>query len=166
MTHGIIEKEIDNLTSQTEERSKALQESNQILDRDKEDFQQYYEKYKMETKKIEEQFQKQVQKRLAKEQEIKARQITVNSLRTLKVRNQQSIASSQRYKTFLNQLPPTDWIEQQQRKKRGRLGEVRERLRSEWLMSMSASTISKKSSSSGVSGDEFQRYFSRLVQSG
>jgi hypothetical protein len=25
MTHGIIEKEIDNLTNQTEERSKALQ---------------------------------------------------------------------------------------------------------------------------------------------
>lgn len=35
MTHGIIEKEIDNLTSQTEERSKALQESNQTLERDK-----------------------------------------------------------------------------------------------------------------------------------
>jgi|JI9StandDraft_1071089.scaffolds.fasta_scaffold2431338_1 hypothetical protein len=56
MTHGIIEKEIDNLTNQTEERSKALQESNQILERDKEDFEQYYEKYKTETKKIEEQF--------------------------------------------------------------------------------------------------------------
>lgn len=38
MTHGIIEKEIDNLTSQTEERAKALLESNQILERDKEDF--------------------------------------------------------------------------------------------------------------------------------
>jgi gamma-glutamyl:cysteine ligase YbdK (ATP-grasp superfamily) len=38
MTHGIIEKEIENLTGQTEERAKALQESNQILERDKEDF--------------------------------------------------------------------------------------------------------------------------------
>jgi hypothetical protein len=46
MTHGIIEKEIDNLTGQAEERSKALLESNQILEKDKEDFEQYYEKYK------------------------------------------------------------------------------------------------------------------------
>lgn len=46
MTHGIIEKEIDNLTGQAEERAKALQESNQILEKDKEDFEQYYEKYK------------------------------------------------------------------------------------------------------------------------
>ena len=38
MTHGIIEKEIENLTSQTEDRSKALQESNQILEKDKDDF--------------------------------------------------------------------------------------------------------------------------------
>lgn len=75
------------MTNQTEERSKALLESNNILEKDKEDFEQYYEKYKAETKKMEEQFEKQVQKRLTKEQEIKARQITVNSLRTLKVRN-------------------------------------------------------------------------------
>jgi hypothetical protein len=76
MTHGIIEQEIGNLTSQAEERARALQESNQILEKDKEDFEQYYEKYKTETKKIEEQFEKQVQKRLAKEQEIKVSILT------------------------------------------------------------------------------------------
>ena len=31
MTHGIIEKEIGHLTSQAEERARALQESSQIL---------------------------------------------------------------------------------------------------------------------------------------
>lgn len=68
MTHGIIEKEIQNLTNQAEEREKALEESNKILENDQEDFEQYYEKYKNETKKIEDQFEKQFQKRLAKEQ--------------------------------------------------------------------------------------------------
>jgi hypothetical protein len=42
---------------------------------------------------------------------MKARQITVNSLRTLKARNEEAIASSLRYKNFLNQLPPTEWID-------------------------------------------------------
>jgi hypothetical protein len=62
-----------------------------------------------------------VQKRLAKEQEIKSRQITVNSLRTLKVRNEEAIASALRYKKFLNQLPPNDWVEAQTSKKEKRL---------------------------------------------
>lgn len=161
MTHGIIEKEIDNLTSQAEERSKALQESNQILEKDKEDFEQYYEKYKSETKKIEEQFEKQVQKRLAKEQEIKNRQITVNSLRTLKIRNEEAIASSLRYKNFLNQLPPKEWVDEQETKKQRKLREVRERIKSEWVMN--ASTVSKKSN---VSNEDFEKYFERLVESG
>lgn len=161
MTHGIIEKEIDNLTSQAEERSKALQESNQILEKDKEDFEQYYEKYKSETKKIEEQFEKQVQKRLAKEQEIKNRQITVNSLRTLKIRNEEAIASSLRYKNFLNQLPPKEWVDEQETKKQRKLREVRERIKSEWVMN--ASTVSKKSN---VSNEDFDKYFERLVESG
>lgn len=161
MTHGIIEKEIDNLTGQAEERSKALQESNQILEKDKEDFEQYYEKYKSETKKIEEQFEKQVQKRLAKEQEIKNRQITVNSLRTLKIRNEEAIASSLRYKNFLNQLPPKEWVDDQETKKQRKLREVRERIKSEWVMN--ASTVSKKSN---VSNEDFEKYFERLVESG
>lgn len=52
MTHGIIEKEIGNLTNQAEERAKALLQSNQILDKDREDYEQFFEKYKAETKKI------------------------------------------------------------------------------------------------------------------
>jgi hypothetical protein len=161
MTHGIIEKEIDNLTGQAEERSKALQESNQILEKDKEDFEQYYEKYKSETKKIEEQFERQVQKRLAKEQEIKNRQITVNSLRTLKIRNEEAISSSLRYKNFLNQLPPKEWIDEQESKKARRLNEVRDKIKSEWAMS--SSTVSKKST---ISVEDFDRYFEKLIESG
>ena len=70
-----------------------------------------------------------MQKRLAKEQEIKARQITVNSLRTLKIRNEEAIASALRYKNFLNQLPPTDWIDVQTAKKNKRLKETKDRLK-------------------------------------
>lgn len=162
MTHGIIEKEIDNLTSQAEERARALQESSQILEKDREDYEQFFEKYKAETKKIEEQNEKQLQKRLAKEQEIKARQITVNSLRTLKVRNEEAIASSLRYKHFLNQLPPKEWSEEQERKKQGRLAEAKNRLKSEWQMN--SSTISRKSAVSAES--DFDRHFEELVESG
>jgi predicted DNA binding CopG/RHH family protein len=46
MTHEIIDKEISNLKDQAEDREKALKESNDILEQDIKDFDQYQEKYK------------------------------------------------------------------------------------------------------------------------
>ena len=52
MTHQIIDKEITNLKEQAHDRDNALKESNQILEQDIKDFDQYQEKYKAETKEI------------------------------------------------------------------------------------------------------------------
>ena len=52
-----------------------------------EDFEQFREKESNETKKIEEKYERRVQKRLSKEQEIKNKQIIFNSLRAEKSRN-------------------------------------------------------------------------------
>lgn len=53
MTHGIIEDEIDSLKSQAGDRKKALKESEELLIKDKEEFEAYQEKYKEDTKKAE-----------------------------------------------------------------------------------------------------------------
>ena len=52
MTHQIIDKEITNLKEQAHDTDNALKESNQILEQDIKDFDQYQEKYKAETKEI------------------------------------------------------------------------------------------------------------------
>lgn len=71
MTHEIIDKEINNLKEQAQDRENALKDSNEILEQDIKDFDQYQDKYKAETKEIEQKFERQVQMRIAIEQDIK-----------------------------------------------------------------------------------------------
>lgn len=71
MTHGIIESEIQHLKDQADERKIALGESEDLLMRDKKEFETYQEKYKEDSKKAEDEFELQVQKRKLKEQDIK-----------------------------------------------------------------------------------------------
>lgn len=71
MTHGIIESEILHLKDQADDRKRALEESEELLKRDKHEFEAYQEKYKEDSKKAEDEFELQVQKRKLKEQDIK-----------------------------------------------------------------------------------------------
>lgn len=100
---------------------------------DKWEFETYQEKYKEDTKKAEEEFENQVQERKKKEQEIKSKQIIVNSLRTEQGRNQDNIVAYQKYKVSLDQLLPKEWVEQKEQRRKARILELREQYYRRWL---------------------------------
>lgn len=160
MTHGIIEKEIRNLKDQADQRDRALKESNDILKQDIADFDRFQEDEKIETKKKEESFEKQVQIRLVKEQEIKNKLIIFNSLKAEKSRNEENISSYEKYKKFLNQLLPEEWINQQQQRKEKSLEALKAKMYGQWV-----ATQDRKTNEAKLKAD-FEVYFSRLRESG
>ena len=56
---------------------------------------------------------------------MKNKQIKYNSLRAEKSRNEENISSYEKYKKFLNQLPPKEWINEQEQKKEKNLAELK-----------------------------------------
>jgi len=125
MTVGIIEKEKDVLIQKSGEKEDALKKSDEMLEKDWEEFETYKTHNKQETDMALQRYNQEVESRKRTEQQFKKKNNDLTSLRADKTKNEEMIQKYLDAKNFLDKLTPKEYLEQHRKQLEAKVEEIK-----------------------------------------